>query len=222
MLIMSLLLHSIGSVQYVMNLLADVMNALDEVVCFVSFRLDMSQIILSSCKWHGYVNGTQWLESQAHLKGAMAGWAMESSVITMLYIGEALVPCAWMLWIVHVQNVYNHSVDDLCLAIYLVMESCGLGELGVQHWPEAGPKCFEEPSIPIWYDRLWDPKVHPHSFKEEFSSGLCCDILLASRHNGHLRESIDDHENTVISMLIRRQARHVIHGDGFPRSTRGM
>ena len=56
--IMSLLVLSIGSIQYVMNLLADVLNALDEVFCFVSFRLDMSQISLSSCKWHGYVNGT--------------------------------------------------------------------------------------------------------------------------------------------------------------------
>ena len=42
MLIMSLLVLSIGYVQYVMNLLANVLNALDEVVLFVSFRLDMS------------------------------------------------------------------------------------------------------------------------------------------------------------------------------------
>ena len=72
-LIMLFLVLSIGSVQYVMNLLVDVLNELDEIVFFVSFRLDMSRISLSSCKWHGYVNGTQWLESQAHLKGAMAG-----------------------------------------------------------------------------------------------------------------------------------------------------
>ena len=58
MLIMSVLVLSIGFVQYVMNLLADVMNALNEVVRFVSFRLDMSRIGLSSRKWHGYVNGT--------------------------------------------------------------------------------------------------------------------------------------------------------------------
>jgi hypothetical protein len=32
-----------------------------------------------------------------------------------------------------VQNVYDHPIDDLCLAISLGMESCGLGELGVQH-----------------------------------------------------------------------------------------
>ena len=58
MLIMSLLVLSIGSVQYVMSLLADVLNALDEVFFFVRFRLDMSQIGVSSHKWHGYVNGT--------------------------------------------------------------------------------------------------------------------------------------------------------------------
>ena len=63
--------------------------------------------------------------------------------------------------------------------------------------------------------------MYPHSFKEEFSSGFCCDILLAGRHNNHLGEPVDDHKNTVISMLSGRKASHVIHGDGFPRSTRG-
>jgi hypothetical protein len=63
--------------------------------------------------------------------------------------------------------------------------------------------------------------LYPHSFKEEFSSGFCCDILLASHHNGHLQESIDNHKNTVIAILSRRKARHVIHRDGFPRLTRG-
>ena len=58
MLIMALLVLSIGSVQYVMNLLVDVLNVLDEAIFFVNFRLDMSRIGLSSRKWHGYVNGT--------------------------------------------------------------------------------------------------------------------------------------------------------------------
>ena len=121
----------------------------------------------------------------------------EKSSIAILSIRKALIPNAWMLWIVHAQNVYNHLVDDLCPAISLGMESCGLGELGVQHWPEFGQKFSEEPTIPIWDDRLWDPKVHPHSFKEEFSNGFCCDILLAGRHNGHLWEFVNDHKNTV-------------------------
>ena len=58
MLIMSLLVLSIGSIQYVMNLLVDVMNVPNEVAHLGSFRLDMSRIGLSSHKWHGYVNGT--------------------------------------------------------------------------------------------------------------------------------------------------------------------
>ena len=58
MLIMSVLVLSIGFVQYVMNLLEDVLNALNEVVRFVNFRLNMSRITLSSRKWHGYVNET--------------------------------------------------------------------------------------------------------------------------------------------------------------------
>ena len=42
MLIMSLLVLSIGSVQDVMNLLADVLNVLNEFVCLICLRLDMS------------------------------------------------------------------------------------------------------------------------------------------------------------------------------------
>ena len=41
MLIMSLLVLSIGSVQYVMKLLVDVLNVLNEVVCLIRLRLDM-------------------------------------------------------------------------------------------------------------------------------------------------------------------------------------
>ena len=41
-LIMALLVLRIGSVQYIMNLLVDVFNALNEATCFVNFRLDMS------------------------------------------------------------------------------------------------------------------------------------------------------------------------------------
>ena len=41
-LIMALLVLCIGSVQYIMNLLADVLDALDEATCFFNFILDMS------------------------------------------------------------------------------------------------------------------------------------------------------------------------------------
>ena len=42
MLIMPLLVLSIGFVQYVMNLLVNVLNALNEAVRLGNFRLDMS------------------------------------------------------------------------------------------------------------------------------------------------------------------------------------
>ena len=42
MLIMSLLVLNIGSVQDVMNLLADVLNVLNEFVCLIHLRLDLS------------------------------------------------------------------------------------------------------------------------------------------------------------------------------------
>jgi len=62
--------------------------------------------------------------------------------------------------------------------------------------------------------------VYPHSLKEEISSDLYYDTLLVGCHTDHLRESIDDHEKTMFVVFRRRKARHVIHGDGFPGSTR--
>ena len=47
------------------------------------------------------------------------------------------------------QNVYDHPVDDIFLAISLRMESYGLGELGVQHRPKGRPKYTDEISILI-------------------------------------------------------------------------
>ena len=57
---------------------------------------------------------------------------MESLVVIVLNIGEILVPCTWMLRILHVQDVHNHLIDDLYLVICLGVESNGFCELGVQ------------------------------------------------------------------------------------------
>ena len=58
MMIMALLVLSIGFVQYIRDLLANVLNVLNEVICLVDFGLDMSRIYLSHCKWYGHINGT--------------------------------------------------------------------------------------------------------------------------------------------------------------------
>jgi len=50
MLIMSLVVLSIGFVQYLMDLLEDVLNVLNEAIFLVGFELDMSQIYLSPDK----------------------------------------------------------------------------------------------------------------------------------------------------------------------------
>ena len=50
MLIIALLVLSISSVQYILDLLVDVLNALNEVVSPVGFGLDVCQIYLSGYK----------------------------------------------------------------------------------------------------------------------------------------------------------------------------
>ena len=62
----------------------------------------------------------------------MVGGAMENLVVAMLNIGKTLIPCMQMLRVVHVQDVHNHPIDDLCLTINLGVENSGFSELGVQ------------------------------------------------------------------------------------------
>jgi hypothetical protein len=66
---------------------------------------------------------------------------MEHPVVIVLNIVETLIPCMWMVRVVHSKDVHNHFIDDLCLAVCLGVESSGFCELGVQQWPETRPKC---------------------------------------------------------------------------------
>lgn len=56
---------------------------------------------------------------------------MEIPSVVFLDIGEDFLPCAWMLKAIHVQNVYNHPIVDLCLAIGFGLEIHGLIDLGI-------------------------------------------------------------------------------------------
>jgi hypothetical protein len=57
---------------------------------------------------------------------------MESPIVTVLDIWETLVPCTWMLRILHARDVHNHSIDYLYLDIGLGVERSGFYELSVQ------------------------------------------------------------------------------------------
>jgi hypothetical protein len=132
MLIMALLVLSIGFLQNLLDLLADVMNPLNESGVFFDRRLIRGRVCLCGGKRKCNINGSQGLESQTHLKWVMASGIMESLVVTVLDIWETLVPCTWMLKIVNVQDVHNRPIDDLYLAIGLGVESSGFCELSVQ------------------------------------------------------------------------------------------
>jgi hypothetical protein len=57
---------------------------------------------------------------------------MYGYVVVVMNIGKTLTPIVGVLRIVHVQDVHDHLVDDLCLDIGLGVEGSGLGEIGVQ------------------------------------------------------------------------------------------
>jgi hypothetical protein len=56
---------------------------------------------------------------------------MYGSVVDVLKIGKTLIPSVRVLGIVHAQDMHNHPIDDLGLAIHMGMEGSGLSELGV-------------------------------------------------------------------------------------------
>jgi hypothetical protein len=115
----------------------------------------------------------------------------------VLDIWETLIPCTRILRIIHAQDVHNHLIDDLGLAIGLGVESSGFCELGVQQRPETRPKGVEEPIVLVEDDGLWYLKVDPNSFEEELSNLDHCDILLTGCEDGHLRKSINDQKHAI-------------------------
>jgi hypothetical protein len=54
---------------------------------------------------------------------------MQGSVVAMLEIGETLIPCVKVLGIIHEQDMQDHSIYDLSLAICLGVEGHGFGKM---------------------------------------------------------------------------------------------
>jgi hypothetical protein len=50
----------------------------------------------------------------------------------MLDIGKNLIPCARVFGIIHSDDMHDHLIYDLGLAIYLGVEGYRFGEFGVQ------------------------------------------------------------------------------------------
>ena len=57
---------------------------------------------------------------------------MYVSIVVVLNIGKTLILCVGVLGIVNMQDMHDHTVDDLGLAILPGVEGGGFGELGVQ------------------------------------------------------------------------------------------
>jgi hypothetical protein len=101
MLIMALLVLGIGFLQNIMDLLLDVLNVFNELGGFVVISISMRGFGLCGCKRKSYINGAQWLKSQAYLEWAMASRVVNRFVVVVLQIRKAIIPCAWMFGFVH-------------------------------------------------------------------------------------------------------------------------
>ena len=101
MLIMALLVLVIDFLQNIMDLLSDVLNLFNEPSGFVGVYVSMRGFALCGCKGKSYINGAQWLKSQAYLKRVVASRAMNSSIVAVLHIRKVVIPCAWMFGVLH-------------------------------------------------------------------------------------------------------------------------
>jgi hypothetical protein len=57
---------------------------------------------------------------------------MQGLVVAILDIGKTLIPCARVLAIIHAQDMHDHLIYDLSLAIFMGVEGHGFCEIGVQ------------------------------------------------------------------------------------------
>jgi hypothetical protein len=80
---MEFLVLSIGFLQNIMDLLVDVLNPFNEFGGFINLILRMGIFCQCGCKGQCYINGAQWLKSQAHLKMVVVDRAMEGFVVAM-------------------------------------------------------------------------------------------------------------------------------------------
>jgi hypothetical protein len=101
MLAMSFLALGIVFLQYVMELLEDVINPFNKYSFLISLILRMGRFFL--CEYNGkrYVNWAQRMEPQAYLKRAMDSIDMKGSMVSMLNIRKTLIPCEMMFGVVH-------------------------------------------------------------------------------------------------------------------------
>ena len=101
MLITTLLVLGIGFLQNIMDLLLDVLNSFSELGGFFGLCVSMRGFGLCGFKGKIYINGAQWLKSQAYLKRVVASRAMNISIEAVLHIRKDVIPCAWMFGVVH-------------------------------------------------------------------------------------------------------------------------
>jgi len=57
---------------------------------------------------------------------------MDGSLVGVLKIRKDLIPCAWILGVVHEKDMYNHPIEYLCISIILRVEGDRFDELHVQ------------------------------------------------------------------------------------------
>ena len=99
--IMALLVLGIGFLQNIMDLLLDVLNLFNEPGGFIGLYVSMRGFGLCGCKGKSYINGAQWLKSQAYLKWEIASRVLNRYVLALLHIRKVVIPCAWMFGVVH-------------------------------------------------------------------------------------------------------------------------
>ena len=92
-----------------MDLLLDVMNIFNEPGGFVILYVSMRRFVLCGGKGKSYINGAQWLKSQAYLKRVVASRVVNSFVVVVLHIRKVFI---------HVWGCLELYIRKICMTIY--------------------------------------------------------------------------------------------------------
>ncbi len=116
-------------------------------------------------------------------------------------------------WILSIQSLEAHHrlpvVDMFCLSISLQMEGHGCVRGNIEHSIEFFHELWDELGSPVGYDYLGHSVFCVNVVPENSGPSFGGKFDIAGNRYDRLWESVDDHEDRVMSMQVRESSDHV-------------
>ena len=134
MLIVSGLCFRISSLQHFMCFLMNVVELISKIQWFFNILLVRVGVIWL-CRWNDQVDGNWGLKSITDIEWTLSHRTVLSTIVTMLYVWEAFIPCPTMLVVVHAKQLYYQAIHNFRVSVCMRMETCRHKKYCVEMFP---------------------------------------------------------------------------------------